>query len=107
MIILDPPKFAQSARQVESASRGYKDINWLAFRLLKPGGVLVTFSCSGAISADLFQKIVFGALADCGPRRADHPLSGAGVRSSGGADLPRRRVSQGADLPRLVAAVSA
>ncbi len=84
MIVLDPPKFAQSARQVESASRGYKDINWLAFRLLKPGGVLVTFSCSGAISADLFQKIVFGALADAGrdaqiirylAQGADHPVA--------------------------------
>ena len=66
MIILDPPKFAQSPRQVESAARGYKDINLLAFRLLKPGGVLVTFSCSGAIDESLFQKIVFGALADAG-----------------------------------------
>jgi 23S rRNA (cytosine1962-C5)-methyltransferase len=84
MIILDPPKFAQSARQVESASRGYKDINWLAFRLLKPGGVLVTFSCSGAISADLFQKIVFGALVDADREAqivrylahgADHPVA--------------------------------
>jgi 23S rRNA (cytosine1962-C5)-methyltransferase len=84
MIILDPPKFAQSARQVESASRGYKDINWLAFRLLKPGGVLVTFSCSGAISADLFQKIVFGALVDADrdaqiirylAQGADHPVA--------------------------------
>jgi 23S rRNA (cytosine1962-C5)-methyltransferase len=84
MIILDPPKFAQSARQVESASRGYKDINWLAFRLLKPGGVLVTFSCSGAISADLFQKIVFGALVDGGreaqiirylAQASDHPVA--------------------------------
>jgi 23S rRNA (cytosine1962-C5)-methyltransferase len=65
-IVLDPPKFAQSARQVESAARGYKDINWLAFQLLKPGGWLWTFSCSNAISPDLFQKIVFGALADAG-----------------------------------------
>ncbi len=84
MIILDPPKFAQSARQVESASRGYKDINWLAFRLIKPGGVLVTFSCSGAIDADLFQKIVFGALVDSGreaqiihylAQASDHPVA--------------------------------
>jgi 23S rRNA (cytosine1962-C5)-methyltransferase len=66
MIILDPPKFAHSARQVDRAARGYKDINLLAFRLLKPGGVLATFSCSGSISADLFQKIVFSALIDAG-----------------------------------------
>ncbi len=84
MIILDPPKFAQSARQVEGAARGYKDINLLAFRLLKPGGVLATFSCSGAIDADLFQKIVFGALVDVGrdaqiirrlAQAPDHPVA--------------------------------
>jgi 23S rRNA (cytosine1962-C5)-methyltransferase len=84
MIILDPPKFAQSPRQVEHAARGYKDINLLAFRLLKPGGMLVTFSCSGAITADLFQKIVFGALLDSGRdaqivrwlwQAPDHPVA--------------------------------
>lgn len=64
LIILDPPKFARHAKQVQRASRGYKDINWLAFRLLKPGGTLWTFSCSNAINADLFQKIVFGAMSD-------------------------------------------
>jgi 23S rRNA (cytosine1962-C5)-methyltransferase len=64
VIILDPPKFAQNQRQVESACRGYKDINLLAFQLLKPGGLLMTFSCSGLVDADLFQKVVFGALAD-------------------------------------------
>ncbi len=84
MIILDPPKFAQSAQQVEKAARGYKDINLLAFRLIKPGGVLATFSCSGAITEDLFQKIVFGALVDSGReaqiirrlgQSPDHPVS--------------------------------
>ncbi|MCI0712955.1 MAG: class I SAM-dependent methyltransferase [Chloroflexi bacterium] len=64
LIILDPPKFARHAKQVQSASRGYKDINWLAFRLLKPGGYLWTFSCSNAVDMDLFQKIVFGAIID-------------------------------------------
>jgi 23S rRNA (cytosine1962-C5)-methyltransferase len=64
VIVLDPPKFAQNASQVDGAARGYKDINLNAFRCIKPGGYLMTFSCSGAISADLFQKIVFGALAD-------------------------------------------
>src|SRR5207248_9570856 len=63
-IILDPPKFAQNQRQVESACRGYKDINLLAFQLIRPGGLLMTFSCSGLVDADLFQKVVFGALAD-------------------------------------------
>lgn len=63
-IILDPPKFASSQKQIEGATRGYKDINLLAFQLLKPGGFLMTFSCSGLIDPDLFQKIVFGALVD-------------------------------------------
>lgn len=64
LIILDPPKFAPSKGDVPKASRGYKDINWLALRLLRPGGLLATFSCSGHIGADLFQKIVFGAAVD-------------------------------------------
>ncbi len=64
MIILDPPKFAQSKGNLERALRGYKDINLLAMGLLKPGGLLATFSCSGLVSADLFQKVVFGAAVD-------------------------------------------
>lgn len=64
LIILDPPKFAESRSQVEGAMRGYKDINLLAFKLLRPGGVLFTFSCSGLITPDLFQKIVAGAALD-------------------------------------------
>lgn len=64
LIVLDPPKFAHSQPQVERAARGYKDINLLAMQLLNPGGVLATFSCSGLVSPDLFQKIVFGAAVD-------------------------------------------
>lgn len=64
LIILDPPKFAQTSSQVGKASRGYKDINLLALKLLRPGGLLATFSCSGGISEDLFQKIVAGAALD-------------------------------------------
>ena len=64
LIVLDPPKFAPTAAQAERAARGYKDINLLAFKLLRPGGILATFSCSGGISADLFQKIVAGAALD-------------------------------------------
>jgi 23S rRNA (cytosine1962-C5)-methyltransferase len=84
VVILDPPKFAQNAKQVEGAARGYKDINLNAFKCVKPGGYLMTFSCSGAISADLFQKIVFGALADSGRQAQilkhlgpgdDHPVA--------------------------------
>lgn len=66
VVVLDPPKFAQNAQQVEKAARGYKDLNLNAFYLIRPGGYMLTFSCSGAITIDLFQKIVFGALADAG-----------------------------------------
>ncbi len=66
MIILDPPKFAPTAAFAEKAARGYKDINLLAFKLLRPGGLLFTYSCSGGISEDLFQKIIAGAALDAG-----------------------------------------
>lgn len=83
MIILDPPKFAPTAAQAQQAARGYKDINLLAFKLLRPGGLLVTFSCSGGVDAALFQKIVAGAALDAGVQAAiieqlhqapDHPI---------------------------------
>jgi 23S rRNA (cytosine1962-C5)-methyltransferase len=84
MVILDPPKFAPTAAQAEKASRGYKDINLLALKLLRPGGLLVTFSCSGGVDADLFQKIIAGAALDAGAEASilerlsqdgDHPIS--------------------------------
>lgn len=84
MIILDPPKFAPTAAHAEKASRAYKDINLLAFKLLRPGGILVTFSCSGGIDAALFQKIVASAALDAGTdatiiehlsQGSDHPVS--------------------------------
>jgi len=84
LVVLDPPKFAPTAAHVTKAARAYKDINLLAFKLLRPGGFLVTFSCSGGVSADLFQKIVAGAALDAGVdaqiiRRlgagADHPVA--------------------------------
>lgn len=65
-ILLDPPKFADSQAQIPGASRGYKDINLFAMKLVKPGGFLVTFSCSGLVTADLFQKILAGAALDSG-----------------------------------------
>ena len=83
VVILDPPKFAHSQRQVQAATRGYKDINMLAMTLLRPGGILVTFSCSGLVSEDLFQKVLFGASVDVGrevrilhrlAQGADHPV---------------------------------
>jgi 23S rRNA (cytosine1962-C5)-methyltransferase len=63
-VILDPPKFASSHYHVDRAARAYKDINLNGMRLLAPGGHLFTFSCSGAIDVDLFQKIVAGAVFD-------------------------------------------
>lgn len=84
LIILDPPKFAPAARDVSRAARAYKDINWLAFQLLRPGGVLFSTSCSGAVTADLFQKILFGAALDAGQvahiigylhQSGDHPVA--------------------------------
>jgi 23S rRNA (cytosine1962-C5)-methyltransferase len=83
LIVLDPPKFASSHHHVDRAARAYKDINLGALRLLRPGGHLLTFSCSGAIGVDLFQKIVAGAVIDAGVETQllgrlaageDHPL---------------------------------
>ncbi len=83
-IILDPPKFAHNKRNLENALRGYKEINLQALRLLRPGGLLATFSCSGLVSADLFQKVIFGAAVDAGrpvqilewlQQGTDHPVA--------------------------------
>jgi len=83
-IVLDPPKFAPTAAHAERASRAYKDINRLAFKLLEPGGLLFTFSCSGGIGAELFHKIVAGAGLDAGAdglvyarvgAAPDHPMT--------------------------------
>ena len=83
LIILDPPKFAYSQHQVESACRGYKDINLLAMQIMAPGGILFTFSCSGLVSPGLFQKVLFGASVDARrdvqiieklSQAADHPV---------------------------------
>ncbi len=83
LIVLDPPKFAPTAAFAEKAARGYKDINLLALKLLRPGGLLASFSCSGGISAELFQKILAGAALDAGvdaaivgrfAAAADHPV---------------------------------
>jgi 23S rRNA (cytosine1962-C5)-methyltransferase len=83
LIILDPPKLAHTAAHAERASRAYKDVNLSAMRLLAPGGLLMSYSCSGGISAELFQKIVAGAALDAGRTArivqrlqgaADHPV---------------------------------
>ncbi len=84
LIVLDPPKFAPTAAHAERAARAYKDVNLLALKLLRPGGLLATFSCSGGIDALLFRKIVAGAALDAGVDAgviahfgafADHPVA--------------------------------
>ncbi|MBV8466308.1 MAG: class I SAM-dependent rRNA methyltransferase [Burkholderiales bacterium] len=84
LIILDPPKFAPTAHHVERAARAYKDINLWALKLLRPGGLLATFTCSGGMSADLFQKIIAGSAWDAKAEAqvverftadSDHPIS--------------------------------
>ncbi len=84
LIVLDPPKFASVKSQVMKAARGYKDINLLAMKLLKPNGILATFSCSGAMTAELFDKILAEAAEDAGRsfqmlartrQGADHPVA--------------------------------
>ena len=84
LAILDPPKFAPTAAHAERAARAYKDVNLLALKLLRPGGLLATFSCSGGIDAALFRKIVAGAAQDAGVdasvigtfgAAADHPVA--------------------------------
>ncbi len=84
VVVLDPPKFAPTAHHAEKATRAYKDINLLALKLLRPGGLLATFSCSGGIDAALFRKVVAGAALDARAdavvigqfaASADHPVS--------------------------------
>ena len=84
LIVLDPPKFAPTVAQAKKASRGYKDINLLGFKLLRPGGILITFSCSGGVDVALFQKIIASAALDAGAEAqivdhlsqgGDHPVS--------------------------------
>ena len=82
LVILDPPKFASSHYHVERAARAYKDINLNGLRLLREGGELLTFSCSGAIDTDLFQKIVAGAVID------SHRNAWALTRFGAGVDHP-------------------
>ncbi len=86
VIVMDPPKFAESKSQLNGACRGYKDINMLAMQLLNPGGVLLSYSCSGLMDGGLFQKILADAALDAGKnvqfierfaQAADHPTHSA------------------------------
>jgi 23S rRNA (cytosine1962-C5)-methyltransferase len=84
LLICDPPAFAKSRNEVERAARGYKDVNLYAMRMVASGGMMMTFSCSGHMSLDLFQKVIFAAALDAGRRVSfvrrltagpDHPVS--------------------------------
>lgn len=84
LVVCDPPAFAKSRGEVDRAARGYKDVNLHALRMIEPGGQMMTFSCSGHMSIDLFQKVIFAAALDAGRRvsfvrrltaGADHPVS--------------------------------
>jgi 23S rRNA (cytosine1962-C5)-methyltransferase len=84
LLICDPPAFAKSRGDIERAARGYKDVNLHAMRMVEPGGAMMTFSCSGHMSVDLFQKVIFAAALDAGRRISfvrrltagpDHPVS--------------------------------
>ena len=84
VIVLDPPKFAESKSQLDKACRGYKDINMIAASIINPGGYLMTYSCSGHMTPDLFQKVVADALLDAGrdgqiveflTQASDHPVA--------------------------------
>ena len=84
LIVLDPPKFIHSSQQLQRGCRGYKDINLLAMKLLKESGILITFSCSGHLAPELFQKVIADAALDAGRsasiisvlgQPADHPVA--------------------------------
>jgi len=85
LIVLDPPKFADTKASLMRATRGYKDINLLAMKLLRPNGILATFSCSGAMNRDLFDKVCteaafdakrdFQIVARTRQAIADHPVA--------------------------------
>jgi 23S rRNA (cytosine1962-C5)-methyltransferase len=83
VVVLDPPKFAHNPSQIDKAARAYKDLNRVALALVKPGGVLATFSCSGVIDSTLFQQVVFSAALEAGrdariverlSQASDHPV---------------------------------
>jgi 23S rRNA (cytosine1962-C5)-methyltransferase len=83
VVIADPPKLVHAQSQIERAARAYKDLNLVALQILRPGGYLITFSCSGLVPPDLFQKIVFSAALDAKrdaqiverlSQASDHPM---------------------------------
>ena len=101
LVVLDPPKFAPSQQHIDRAARAYKDINLSGFRLLRPGGLLATYSCSGAIDASLFQKIVAGAAADAGVDVRILGRLGAGVDHPMLTSFPEGEYLKGLWLQRI------
>ena len=106
LIVLDPPKFAPTAAFAEKASRAYKDINLLGFKLLRPGGLLFTYSCSGGISDDLFQKIVAGAALDAGVDAQIVKKLHVSGGSSGAAEFSGRCLPEGVGVASKLASHS-
>jgi 23S rRNA (cytosine1962-C5)-methyltransferase len=95
VIVCDPPAFAKKRGDVERAARAYKDVNRLAMTLLSPGGWLLTCSCSGHVSADLFQKIVFSASVEAGARMTLSARQGAGIDHPVSLDCPEGEYLKG------------
>jgi 23S rRNA (cytosine1962-C5)-methyltransferase len=95
VIVCDPPAFAKKRGDVERAARAYKDVNRLAMTLLSPGGWLLTCSCSGHVSAELFQKIVFSASVEAGARMALSARQGAGIDHPVSLDCPEGEYLKG------------
>jgi 23S rRNA (cytosine1962-C5)-methyltransferase len=95
VVVCDPPAFAKKRGDLERAARGYKDINRLAMKLVAPGGWLLTCSCSGLVSADLFQKIVFSASLEAGRSFAIAARQGAGPDHPVSVDCPEGEYLKG------------
>jgi 23S rRNA (cytosine1962-C5)-methyltransferase len=100
VVVCDPPAFAKKRSDVERAARGYKDINRLAMSLVEPDGWLLTCSCSGLISADLFQKVVFSASGEAGAPFLLAARQGAGPDHPVSLDCPEGEYLKGLWLRR-------
>jgi 23S rRNA (cytosine1962-C5)-methyltransferase len=98
--VCDPPAFAKKRGDVPKAARGYKDVNRLAMELVEPGGWLLTCSCSGQVTSDLFQKIVFSASVDAGHSFTLAARQGAGADHPVSLDCPEGEYLKGLWLTR-------
>jgi 23S rRNA (cytosine1962-C5)-methyltransferase len=100
LVVCDPPAFAKRRADVDRAARGYKDVNRLAMRLVAPGGVLLTCSCSGLVDATLFQQIVFAAELESGGAFSIFARQGAGADHPVSVDCPEGEYLKGLWLVR-------